>query len=766
MLGLLLLLGVPAAPAQEPDAAEGLAIRRVDIQGLQNISEAYVRRTIKTREGQFLRRPQLEEDVRELLQTRRFLDVFAITALEEGQAVVTFTVQEKPEIVSVELEGNKRFSNEELFALTPAAGDVIDMYDIRRGRDEIERKYQEAGYYYVQVALNERVLQTESRVVYEINEGPRVRVRKILLEGNRTFPDWRLRPRIETKTALWIFRVGAFNEETAERDSVEIQRFYRDEGFLDARVGYRLEFDDVSRSDLTLIFVIEEGERYRIADIEVAGNTVFDAERVRGVMQLAAGNFLRDETLQEDKRRVQDLYGEIGYVDVLVDPSHRFTEQPGEVVLTYDIQENKQFRFGRITIRGNEKTKDEVARRELLLYPGELYNTVAAREAEQRVRETGLFNQARITALPERDEGFREALVELVEAEMIVFLVGFGVSTDSGVLGSLSVENKNFDLLDWPRTWGEFFRGNAFRGDGQRLKFTAEPGTELTRFRIDFTEPYLLDRPVRFDSSVYLFQRDRDGYDEQRVGGLFSLSKRFPSGLLAGWAVEGALRVEGVTIDDLDPLVANDIYEVRGDSLLTTVKGTIVRDTTDSRLVPTRGYRFNFGWEQAGALGGDYDFGRPSTGITWYKTLRTDIFDRKSVLGLHIDTAYIVGEAPVFERFYAGGFGSLRGFSYRGISPRAGLFDNPIGGDFILLTGAEYSFPLYGKTFRGVTFLDMGTVEEGLEITGWRAAIGFGLRINVEFFGPVPIVLDFGIPIAREDDDNTRLFNFAFGASF
>jgi len=754
-----------SAAAQEPQAVDGMVVRRVEIQGLERIRETYVRRLIKTRESQPYQRRQLEEDVRALLQSRRFLNVFATTAVEEGQAVVIFTVQEKPEIVSVELEGNKHFSDAKLFEFTPAAGDVIDLYDIRRGRDEIEREYKEAGYYYVRVAVDERALEAERRLVYRINEGPRVKVRRIRLEGSRSFPDWRLRPSIKTKTYIWIFRTGAFDEEVAARDAIELQRFYRDEGFLDARVGYRLEFDEVSRENLTLVFVIEEGPRYRIHEITIDGNSACDDERLRSVMQLAPGSVLRDEALREDKRRVQDVYGEIGYVDAAVDTRYDYLDQPGLVALRYSIAENRQYRFGRITIRGNARTKDEVIRRELRFYPGELYNTVAVREAEQRVRETGLFNQVTITPLPPTD-GEREALVEVEEADTVTFLIGVGVSTDSGVIGSLTIENRNFDLFAWPRTPGQFFRGQAFRGDGQRLRLQFEPGTELTRFRIDFTEPYLFDRPVRLDTSAYLFQRGRDGYIEQRVGFLVSLSKRFERGLLAYWAVEGALRVEGVTVDDVEPLAASDIREVRGDHLLTGVKGTIVRDTTDSRLVPSRGYRFSVGWEQAGALGGDFSFGRPAVSFAWYKTLRTDIFDRKSVFAVRADSAYIVGEAPVFERFYGGGFGSMRGFSFRGVSPRAGIMNNRVGGDFILLTGAEYSFPLYGKTFRGVTFLDMGTVEEDFGISTWRAAVGFGLRIHVDFFGPVPIVLDFGFPIAKDDEDGRRVFNFAFGASF
>ncbi len=767
LAGLVLgavLLSSAAALAQE-EAVEGVLVGRVDVCGLETIGEGYVRRVVKTRAGQPYHRAQVEEDVRELLRTRRFLNAFATTAVEAGQAVVTFTVQEKPEIVSVELEGNKAFTDQQLFALTPAAGDVIDLYEVRRGRDEILRKYHEAGYFYVEVSVDERTLQNEGRLIYRINEGPRVRVRHILFEGNRSFPDWRLRPKIQTKTALWVFRVGAFDAETAERDAIEIQRFYRDEGFLDARAGYRLEFNEVTRSDLTVVFVVEEGLRYRIADIVVDGNSAFSSERIRSVMKLNPGDILRNEALEEDHKRVQDLYGEIGYVDVRVETSHAFREEPGVVELRYSITENKQYRFGRIIIRGNQKTKDEVVRRELQFFPGELWNTVEARAAEQRLKETSLFSKAAISPLPPEDSE-RPALVEVTEAETITFLIGVGVSTDNGVLGSLTVENRNFDLFDWPRTPGEFFRGHAFRGDGQRLKFTAEPGTEMSRFRIDFTEPYLLDRPIRLDTSAYLFQRGRDGYTEERIGLMVALSKRFPRGLLAGWAIEGAIRVEEVGVHDVDALASQQIREEKGNHPLTALKGTIVRDTTDSRVLPSKGYRFSFGWEQAGALGGDYSFGRPALSFAWYKTLRTDIFDRKSILAVRADTGIIVNEAPVFERFYAGGFGSVRGFSYRGISPRAGIMNNKVGGDFILLTGAEYSFPLYGKTFRGVTFLDMGTVERDVTISSWRAAVGFGLRINVDFFGPVPIVLDFGFPIAKDDEDNTRIFNFAFGASF
>lgn len=743
-----------------------MVIRRVEIQGLETISEGFVRRIIKTRAGQDYLRRQVQGDVRELWRTRKFVNVFADAVVEDGQAVVTFRVREKPEILSVEIEGNKRFSDEQLFReLSFAAGSVFDRFEINRGLENLLQKYKEAGYYYAEVELDERALAAESRVIYRVTEGPRVRVREIRLVGARSYAEPRLRLKVRSQTYLWVFRKGALDEEQADRDALELQTFYRNEGFLDARVGYRLEFDEVDREDLTIVFVIEEGPRYVIQDFRFRGNSVFDEARIRTVLQLQPGDILRDETLRQDVRRIESLYGQIGYVDARIITSYDFLEEPGVVVLNFDVMENKRSRFGRITIRGNSRTKDEVVRRELRFYPGEDYDTMRAQRAERRLLDTALFNRATITPL-EDVGGFREALVEVEEADTVNFLIGVGVSTDSGVLGSLTIDNRNFDLFDWPRTWGELFRGQAFRGDGQRLRFQAEPGTEVSRFRIDFTEPYLLDKPLRFDTSIYLFQRGRDSYDEERLGFIVSLGKRFEGGPLAGWAVEGALRIEGIDISNVNPLAANDIYDVRGNSTLTSVKGTIVRDTTDSRLVPTEGYRFSLGWEQVGALGGDYDFGKPFASFAWYKTVRTDVFDRKSVFATRADMAFIVGDAPVFERYYAGGFGTLRGFDFRGVSPRAGLFNDRIGGDFILLTGAEYSVPLYAKNVRGVAFIDMGTVEEDFEITSWRVAVGFGLRVHIQFFGPVPIVLDFGWPIAKDDQDSTRVFNFSFGASF
>lgn len=770
LAGWVLLVGVAGAvtaAAQESEAPEGMTVGRVDFLGLETISEGFVRRLVRTRPDQPLNRGQVADDVRALLQSRKFLAAFATTAVEEGKAVVRYNVREKPAVLAVELEGNKRFEDKELFELTPVPNTPLDAWEVNRGREDILQKYRQAGYYYATVTIDELALQSEGRVIYRITEGPRVRVRDIDFEGNRALGTRRLRALVQSQTYIWIFRAGALDEDQAERDTLALQQLYRDEGYLDARVGYRLDFDEIARADVRLIFVIEEGPRYTVQEIVVRGNEVFSTTRLREEMELLPGRPARNELVRRDTERLRDLYGGNGYIDARIQTTFDYLEEPGLVVLRYDIDEDEQYRFGRITIRGNLQTKDEVVRRELRFYPGQFYNTNEVRRATQRLRETGLFRPESIEIVPlEPIDDTREALVTIEETETTQFLVGFGVSTDSGLVGSISLDNRNFDLFAVPRTWGEFFRGRSFKGDGQRLLIQFEPGTEVTRFRISFTEPYLFDQRIRFDSSAYLFQRGRDGYDEQRLGLSLALSRRFDGGFLDGWAIEGSTRFELIDIMDVDVFAARQIREQCGDHTLATLKGAIVRDQTDSRLFPTEGYRLSFAWEQAGLLGGDFTFSKPSFSAAWYKTLQTDILDRKSVLAVRADVAYIFGDYPMFEAYYAGGFGSLRGFAYRGISPRNGVYKNAIGGNFIVLTGAEYSFPLYGQNLRGVTFVDMGTVEEGFGISAWRVAAGFGVRLQVDFFGPVPIVFDFGFPLIKQGDDNTQVFNFAFGASF
>lgn len=763
------MLGVfqdrPGVPPQPPLDPTGRAIDRIEFEGLRTVDPATLVGVVRIAPGDLWDRQEIARACARLAETGKFEgSPYGEPRRREGLLVLTFVVRERPFISEIDFIGNEKFKAGDLLDhIQIGVGSPISEFLVDQARQDIERKYKEAGYAHVQVGVDPAILQAESRVLFRISEGPRVKVRHIVFEGHGAFSARKLNAQIETNKYIWLFRTGAFDEETAERDAAAIRKFYVDHGYLNARVGYHAEIED--ESDLTLIFQIDEGLLHLIKSITLQGNTVFDNEQLLASMRSAVGDPIDAETLTEDRRRILADYGRIGFIYAQVATTHVFDDEDGFVNLTVSTTEREEYRFGRIEVRGNRFTRDHVVRRELRFFPEELFDTEAVKRAEQRLVETRLFTEATITPQGDRP-GVRDALVEVMEAETSSILFGIGVTTNSGVVGSISIEQRNFDLFDWPRSATEFFKGRSFRGRGQSMRLQIEPGTELTRGLIEFREPYLFDKEIGFNISAYVFQRGRDAYDEQRIGFNTSLDRRFREGILKNWAGEVAFRFENVRVSGVEPFTAADVEDAKGSNWITSVKGTLVRDTTNSRWLPSDGNRFKLSWEQAGALGGDYDFGKLLAQYDHYFTVKTDSFDRKHIIQVAATMGNIFGDAPVFERFYAGGIGSIRGFGFRGVSPRDGLRRDRIGGDFMLLTNAQYSFPVAGKTVRGVTFLDMGTVEDEFGLTTWRASVGVGARIYIKYFGPIPLSFDFAFPLASDRDDVEEVFSFAFGTTF
>jgi outer membrane protein insertion porin family len=191
------------------------------------------------------------------------------------------------------------------------------------------------------------------------------------------------------------------------------------------------------------------------------------------------------------------------------------------------------------------------------------------------------------------------------------------------------------------------------------------------------------------------------------------------------------------------------------------------RDTTDSRVFPTTGTRTALSVEQYGAMGGELTFTKIVGRFDWFVPLYEDLFERRTVFRLSNEVGIIpTGESAFYERFYAGGIGSLRAFKFRGVSPRSGPLHDPIGGDFSWVTTAEVNYPIYENILRGVVFTDVGTVERDVNIGNIRSDIGAGLRITIPFFGSIPLALDFAIPTTKAKGDKTQFISFSLGASF
>jgi outer membrane protein assembly complex protein YaeT len=741
-------------------------VTEIQFVGLEPADENYCLSVIQTKPGQPFDQAKSDADVTRILATGRFADVRYESARVGNGIVLTFFAEPRVRVAAIGFVGNDKFPERKLRAEVPVkVGDPIDLFSIREGASAITQLYRDAGYGQIVVTFDSDLLNETGELSYTIEEGPRVRIRRIAFEGNDSIDAKELEKKVSTKPYRWIFRDGKFDEDVVEADAATVQAHYRGQGYLDARVGYRVDLEK-SDQDIAVTFTVIEGDRYDIESIEIVGNNVFTTDELLDLTSVYEGEPILQKNLENSARAMQKKYGEQGYIFAFVEPVRVFSSTPGLVRITFEITEGEQIHVGRVVVRGNERTRDKVVRRAVELFPDDLYNLTKAKEGEENLRATQIFQSASVVPVGDQP-GVRDVLVTIDESQKAGnFIFGFGVTSNSGLVGSIMLDIKNFDLFDTPRSFSEFVKLRSFYGGGQRLRIELQPGTELNRFRIDFTEPYLFDNPLRFDTSFYFFERDRDDYNERRIGVNVSLGKRLTKGFLKDWYGELALRVENIRLDDLDPLVARDIRDDEGSTFQTSAKVTLVRDRTDNRFIPTTGDRIRVSYEQFGVMGGDSFFGKLSGSYARHFTLKTDELDRKSVLTLRGVAGAIVGDAPVFDRFYAGGIGSVRGFQFRGISPRQGISDDEIGGEYMLLFSTEYSFPIFADTLRGVLFTDMGTVESDFALNDWRVSIGAGVKLQVDYFGPVPLEFDIAAPVIRNDDDDEQIFSFFIGAAF
>jgi outer membrane protein insertion porin family len=235
------------------------------------------------------------------------------------------------------------------------------------------------------------------------------------------------------------------------------------------------------------------------------------------------------------------------------------------------------------------------------------------------------------------------------------------------------------------------------------------------------------------------------------------------------WRKSIGVRAENVEVDDIDSDAPKEVFDDEGGNFIGSVKFGIGRDLRDDTLNPTGGTTMNVSYEQAA---GDHTFGILSGTYRRYKTLAEDLAERKTVLATKLHAATILGDAPVFEKFYAGGSGfyGIRGFDYRGVSTR-GLQTNvpsperkdPIGSDWIFLAGAEVTVPLVGENLAWLLFVDSGAIDTG----PYRAAVGVGIQITIpQLLGPVPMRFEVAAPVMKDDDDDTQAFSFSIGRLF
>jgi len=499
------------------------------------------------------------------------------------------------------------------------------------------------------------------------------------------------------------------------------------------------------------------------------GNRAFQDERLKKVVGLQPGERYDESLVQADAQRITMLYGNGGHQVGVKREYYAVPDKPGVVDVCFRVFEpdtgfgRGPDRIGTIKVEGNTYTEERVIRNELGgLLPGQVLQYPLIKQAEGNLARRGIFDQEeppQIFVVPsERGEQYKDLVVRVKETRTGMVGLQVGVNSNAGLNGTLAINQRNFDITKFPRNFDELISGNAFRGGGQEFRIQAMPGTQFSRYEMTWREPFLFDSKYGLTTSFYYADRQYTEYTESRYGGRFTLDYRFDNAQT--WHASLATRVEGVNITNIPAYATPAITDYAGRHFQVGLRGGVNRDTRDSFLMPSTGSVIDLGIEQ---VMGDYAFPIGTAEATKFWTLhQARDGGWKGVVAARSQVSATTSNAPVYERFFAGGFRSLRGFAFRGVGP----FENTLntGGSFAFLNTLEYQIPLVAnEKLRFVTFCDHGTVDNSATLDNYRVAVGVGLRIQVPAFGPMPIALDFGFPVKQAPGDIKQVFSFYIG---
>jgi len=669
---------------------------------------------------------------------------------------------------SIDFEGNRKYKDKVLRQrLDLKVGDYIDPIQAEAGRRTISEIYRKIGFTFVQVTLDKEKL-SEGKVFYTINEGTRIKIESVKFSGNNAIKDGTLKKAIKTKKKKWFYWPFYYTEQMLAEDVEKLENLYYGRGYLDYNITTQTKFSD-DKSKVSATFIIDEGPVFHVDKIVIIGNKYFTEQTLRESLQLKPGQVYILRKAELDVSRVLKLYQEYGFVDVQVRHRPNFIKNSNAVDVEFEINEGRQFRIGRIDITGNDYTQDKTVRQVLNEYsfsPGQLYNAeMAPRQGggklEEYVKARVLAEQVIIRPVESESAAAdqKDVKVDITEGKTGMIGPSIGISSDAGISGMLNFRQNNFDITDWPESLKEFITMDAFKGGGQSLAITLAPGTEVSVYSLDFSDPYWRDRPTTFDVGGSKYTRFWRSHDEDRLRSYVGFEQR----LKEKWRRSLSFRLENVDVGSIDIDAPQEIRKVAGNNNLGGARVGIGRDLTDNFIRPTRGYTFDVGYEQ---VVGDHIFGKSSGTYVWYKTLYEDLQERNTVLATRFHVATTLGDAPPFEKYYAGGSRSIRGFEYRGVSTR-GLQMNvanpqrkdPIGSDWIFLANGEVTVPLIGDNFAALFFMDSGAIDTG----PYRTSVGFGIQIMIPWMGTVPMRFELATPLKRDDNDETQAFSFSIG---
>lgn len=723
-------------------------IDQVLVQGNKRVSTSKIQSYI-LKAGDDFDLKKIDDSVKKLYESGLFLDVKVDLKFEDDRMIIVYIVKEKPFINKVYFEGNKELKEDKLKEeLKIKENAPFDKNLIEDAIKDIRKKYEDNNFYNVKISYDiEERGNNAVDIVFSIEEGVESKIYKIEFYGNKQFKTKELKKLIETNEKgifSWLTGSGKIKRDNLDYDRERLRQHYLNNGYMRVKIAEpELTYSD-DKKKVTLVFRIEEGEKYKVGEIAFKGNVHLDNKTLFNRLTLKPGDIFSAEKFQNDIKSLTDAFTEIGYAFANVDPLNDIKDYDKIVNITYNIEENILYYINRIIITGNNKTRDRVIRREFEIVEGEKYNSSKIKQSKQHVEFTNYFEEVNLKE-DVVSEGLMDLKLNVKEKPTGMFTIGAGYSSLDGVTGMASVSQQNLFGL------------------GYSLGLKAEFSSKRTDYTLSFTNPWLFDRPITFGVDLYNLKRSYYEYTKKSEGMALRLGHPIiKRKLYANYK----LAYDKIRIYDLEWDASDYVREQEGETTTISFTPSLVWNTLNHPFDPSKGNKSTLFVKLAGTvLGGDNDFVKTGVESAQYFPLFWSFVGM-----LHGETGYLakIGDKklPIDERYRLGGMYSVRGYKYGDISPKdKNGYD--YGGDKYVLFNAELSFDISKENkFKGVFFFDAGQVydeNEGYMSRSLRKSIGYGFR----WFSPIgPLRIEYGHKLDREPGESSGRWDFSIGGLF
>ncbi len=720
-------------------------VTKVEVQGLKRIEEGAIKAKISQKIGEAVSQDKINEDIKAIFKMGYFEDVRVNIESFEGGVKLIYVVKEKPTIVKVDFQGNKEMDDAKLKEkITVTPGSIADTVLIQDNAGKLKNFYEEEGYMLANVVpVTRKITENEIGLTYQIEEGQKVKIKKIIVEGNKNVSASKIKKAMDTGT-WWIFSFitssGYYKKEQMEKDVEKIKNLFFEEGYIKAVVAEPEVSIDKDKRGMTITVKVSEGDRYTISAEDFTGNKIYDAETIRKLISIKPGAVFKKSSIEKDIQAITNLYTDNGYALATVTPDLAPDEKDRTVKITLVINEGEKYRVGRIEVSGNTKTRDKVIRREIRFAEGETFSSSKLKRSYERINNLQYFDQVEIVPKPRYEEKTVDMEVKVKERPTGFFSVGGGYSSVDRFIGTV-------DLT----------QGNLF-GRGQYIKLKGELGGKSSLYELSFKDPWFLDRPLTFSSGIYKTTRNYIEYDKKAFGFFVGLGKDFSE----YWHADVSYNFERATISNIKEGASIIIKDQEGTKTTSSITPAITRDTRDNNLDPSRGSRNSLSVTFAG-LGGNNAFIKGSVDSAWYFPIGPTTIMARGRFGYA--KAIFDKTLPLYERFYVGGIYTVRGLGFGEAGPKDPGTGDPIGGTTELVFNAEYIFPILTEMrLKGLFFFDAGNGYEDFKNFGnLRYTAGTGIR----WISPIgPIRIEWGYNLKKKEGESSNKFEFAFGSFF